>query len=264
MDFIARRILGRTGLQVSRLGLAGGYGIDAATVERAYHEHGINYFYHSTPRKKGMQEGLKNLVKTNRRDMVLVLQSYDHLGSFLNRSIQKGLKSLDTEYADVLLLGYYNKYPSRRVIDGALELKEKGLVNYLAISGHNRKLFAEIAQSKERPIDIFMARYNAAHRGAEKDIFPFLKNENRPGMTIYTATRWGQLMDTKKMPKDETPLTASEAYRFVLSHSAVDLCMMGPGSEHEFNEGVKALKEGPLAEEEMNRIVKIGDYLHGK
>lgn len=264
MDFKERRILGRTGLQVSRLGLAGGYGVPAHTVEKAYHEYGINYFYWSTPRKKGMRNGLRNLVKKNRSDLVIVLQSYDHLGLMLNRSIRGGLKNLNTDYADVALLGYYNHYPSERVINEALELKEKGLIRHIALSGHNRKLFGEIAGMKDNPIDIFMVRYNAAHRGAEGDIFPFLPKEDSPGLTIYTATRWGQLMKASKMPPDSVPLTVSEAYRFVLSNPQVDLCMMGPGTEHEFNEGVRALDEGPLTEEEMNRVRKIGDYLHGK
>jgi len=51
MDFNTKRTLGRTDLSVSRLGLAGGYGISAAGVEKAFHEHGINYFYWSSPRK---------------------------------------------------------------------------------------------------------------------------------------------------------------------------------------------------------------------
>ena len=38
------RILGRTGLQVGRMGIAASYGVPAAAVERAF-EHGVNYFY---------------------------------------------------------------------------------------------------------------------------------------------------------------------------------------------------------------------------
>ncbi len=50
IDFRERRTLGRTGLRVSRIGLAGGYGVPAAAVERAVEEYGINYFYWE-PRK---------------------------------------------------------------------------------------------------------------------------------------------------------------------------------------------------------------------
>ena len=38
----------------------------------------------------------------------------------------------------------------------------------------------------------------------------------RPGTVSFTATRWGKLLDPKKMPSGEKPLTAADAYRFVL------------------------------------------------
>ncbi len=263
MDFSEKRILGRTGLSVGRLGLAGGYGVPGAAVEKAFNEYGINYFYWSTPRKSGMREGLRNLVKNNREKMIIVLQSYDHLGLTVKRSVQKGLKTLGIDYADVVLLGLHNWNPSRKVINGALKLKERGLVRFIAMSGHNRKLFGEIAQQDDSPIDIFMVRYNAAHRGAEDDIFPYLSEDNRQGMTTYTATRWGALLKSRKMPPGEEPLTASDCYRFALSNPNVDLCMMGPASLHEMEEGVSALEKGPLSNQEMERARKIGNYIHG-
>lgn len=264
MDFGEKRILGRTSMAVSRLGLAGGYGVPAAGVEKAFHEYGINYFYWSTPRRAGMRDGLRNLVKNNRGDVIIVLQSYDHIGLTVKSAVQKGLKTLDIDYADVILLGLHNWYPFRAVLNGAMKLKERGLVRFIAMSGHNRKLFGKIAQEKDSPIDIFMVRYNAVHRGAEEDIFAHLPEENRPGITTYTATRWGQLLKPKKMPTGEKPLTASDCYRFALSNPHVDLCMMGPASEREMDEGVTALKKGPLSDEEIDRARKIGDYLHGR
>jgi len=40
---------------------------------------------------------------------------------------------------------------------------------------------------------MLMLRYNAAHRGAEKDVFAVLPAE-RPAIVAYTATRWGKLL----------------------------------------------------------------------
>ncbi|MBN2223396.1 MAG: aldo/keto reductase [Deltaproteobacteria bacterium] len=263
MDFTKKTILGRTGLSVSRLGLAGGYGVPAAAVERAFHEYGINYFYWSTPRKSGMGDGLKNLVSSNRKDIVIVLQTYDHLGLTVSRSVHKGISALGTDYADVLLLGCHYSYPPARIIRQSLALREKGMVRFIGMSGHNRKLFGEIARRSDCPIDIFMVRYNAAHRGAEEEVFPYLVGENRPGLTTYTATRWGKLLNPKKMPPGQRPLTPSDCYRFVLTDPHVDLCMMGPKNEAQMVEGLAALARGPLPADEMDRIRKIGDYVHG-
>ena len=148
-DFKEKRTLGRTGLKVSRLGLASGYRVKAVSVEKAFHEHDINYFYWSTPRKKTFGEGLKNIFKQNREKAIICTQTYDHLGWTMKRAVNKGLKSLNTDYIDILLLGWFNKMPSEKILDEARMLKEKGLIRQIAMSGHNRKTFGELAALKK-------------------------------------------------------------------------------------------------------------------
>ncbi|MBN1533143.1 MAG: aldo/keto reductase [Spirochaetes bacterium] len=263
MDFNERRILGRTGLSVSRLGLASGYGIPAKAVERAYAERGINYFFWSTPRNSGMAEGLRALTARGREKMVIALQSYDHSGLLTTRSVDKGLAALGIDYADVLILGWHNSVPWGRLLDTARDLKRRGRIRFIGMSGHNRKTFGKLAADHENPIDVFMVRYNAAHPGAEHDVFPHLAAADRPGITIYTATSWRKLLKRKKMPAGEEPLSAADCYRFVLSDPHVDLCLMGPSSEEEMEGGLKALDLGPLSDQEMARIRRIGAHVHG-
>ncbi len=255
--------LGRTGLKVSRLGLASGYGVPAPAVEKAFDEYGVNYFYWGSRRTGAMGDALRRLARRDRDGIVIALQTYDHLGLFMARSVERGLRALGLEWIDVLILGWFNRRPGRRVLDAALRLRQRGLVRALAMSGHNRRLFGEMAGSAG-PIDVFMCRYNAAHRGAEEEIFPFLPARGGPGVTAYTATRWGKLLDPGKMPPGEAPLTASECYRFVLSDPRVHLCMTGPRSEREMVEGLRALREGPLSAGEMQRARRIGDWVRGR
>jgi aryl-alcohol dehydrogenase-like predicted oxidoreductase len=113
-------------------------------------------------------------------------------------------------------------------------------------------------------IDILQVRYNAANSGAEKDVFPFVDGENRPGMISFTATRWGQLLKESKMPPGEKPLSASDCYRFVLGHPAVDVCMTGARTLDMMRENLKTLDMGPLSPEEMDRVRRIGDHVYGK
>ena len=263
MDFSEKRVLGRTGLFVSRLGLADGYKVPANAVEKAFHEYGINYFFWGWPRKRGMRDGLRNLVKNKREKMIIVFQFFDRLGIMLERSVKKRLKELGIDYVDIVMLGGHSSYPYNRLIKKALDLKERGLARFISMSGHNRKLFGEIAQKDDNPIDIFMVRYNAAHPGAETDIFPYISGENRPGLTTFTATCWGKLLKQKNMPQGEQPLTALDCYRFVLSDPHVDICMMGPASESEMDEGMTAITKGPLSSEETERIAKIGAHVYG-
>jgi len=135
------------------------------------------------------------------------------------------------------------------------------MFRFLAISSHNRKLFPELA--KENVFDIFHIRYSAAHRGAESESFPCLQGEGRPGLVSYTATRWGQLLYDKKMPPGEPPPSASDCYSFVLSHPAVDICMTGPRNLAQMREALMTLDRGPMSEDELARMRKIGDYIRG-
>ena len=112
--------------------------------------------------------------------------------------------------------------------------------------------------------DIFHIRYNAAHRGAEDEVFPHLPEEDRPGIVTYTATRWGQLLKPKKMPPGESPPKACDCYRFVITNPNVDVCMCGPKNDHEMKEALPILDLGPLDHEALQRMQRIGAHVHGK
>jgi aryl-alcohol dehydrogenase-like predicted oxidoreductase len=263
MSYREYTTLGRTGLEVSRLGIGSGYGVPTVAVERAFHEFGVNYLYWSLARRSGMTEAIRRLAPAHRDHMVIAMQTYDHSGFFVRRAHERGLRKLGIEFADVLILGWFNRYPSRRVLDAACRLKDEGKVRFLAMSGHKRSTHGKVAAMNDTPIDIVMVRYNAAHKGAEQDVFPQLPADNPPGVTTYTATRWGQLLKQRKMPAGEAPLTAAECYRFVLSNPHVDLCFVGPKNDREMDHALQVLDSDPLSPDELERIRRIGDHVHG-
>jgi aryl-alcohol dehydrogenase-like predicted oxidoreductase len=260
MPSIETKILGKTGLKVGRLGVAASYGAPTTAFEEAF-ERGCNYFYWGSMRKDGMAQAIRNICRRGKRDdLVIVIQSYSRSAFLMEVFLKRALKSLGIDKADVLILGWHNKRPSGKILDRALKIKEKGLYRFLGLSGHNRTLFPKLAG--ENIFDLFHIRYNAAHRGAETETFPYLQGENRPGVISYTATRWGQLLNAKKMPPEEAPPSASDCYRFVLSCPAVDACICGPKDTAQMREALRALKLGPLNPEELERMRKIGDYVH--
>ncbi|MCP3927400.1 MAG: aldo/keto reductase [Desulfobacterales bacterium] len=261
MDFREQIQLGRTDLKVSRLGLASGYGIEQASIEKAFHEYKVNYFFWSTPRSKKMKAALKHLAVKHRDEMVITAQSYDHSGLLTKHALEKALRTINSDYIDVFILGWFQKYPPGRIIDQALKLRDEGKIKYIAISGHNRKLFGELVKKEDSEIDVIMARYNASHPGAEQDIFPHIKNDNKPGLVAYTATCWGKLMNKRKMPKGVEPLTASDCYRFALSSNHFDVCITGPKNEKQMLEGFEALDKGKLSDEEMERVREVGSFI---
>lgn len=248
-------------MTVGRLGLASSYGAPASAFERAF-EHGCNYFYWGSLRRDGMGEAIRQLAGRHREKLVVVVQSYSRTGMFLERRIESGLCRLKLEYADVLLLGLHNSMPRAAVMEAALRLKERGPVRHVAVSAHHRPIFREFAQDVR--FEELMVRYNAAHRGAETEVFPYLESPGltRPGLVTYTATRWGTLTDARYTPTGRRTPTAVDCYRFVLSNPNVDVCLTGPASAMEMETNLKALELGPLSDEEMQWMRVVGDHVH--
>ena len=263
MDFKQHVPLGRTGLMVSRLGIASGYGVPATAMEKAFHEHNVNYFYLSPILFQGrMRKALRSLAPRHRDKMVIVLAKPVGKGFLLRSFVERWLRKLNIDQADLVLLQDVRK-ETPLLFERALKLKEEGKVRFVGMSSHERPLFGQIARGEvDLPVDVFQLRYNAVHRGAEQDIFPFLPEQNRPGIVNFTATCWRKLLNAKKMPAGERPLSGTECYRFVLSNPNVDVCLTGPSSAERLEQNLEALEDGPLSEEEMERIVKIGDHIH--
>jgi DNA-binding NarL/FixJ family response regulator len=107
----------------------------------------------------------------------------------------------------------------RSVWPAMRELKESGKVGKLGVSIHDRVMARKLVD--ELALDLLMIRYNAAHRGAEREIFATLP-EGGPAIVSYTATRWGRLL---KAAGDLGPMSAPECYRFQLGHPRVTVAL---------------------------------------
>jgi predicted aldo/keto reductase-like oxidoreductase len=265
MDFNTKVKLGITGLQTGRLGISSSFGAPALAFEEAF-EKGCNYFTWGTfikGRSQEMLTAIKNIIaKGQRHQLIIAYLTYAHNAFLTEVFLKKNLKALGIDYVDILVLGYYPKRPSQKILDGALKLKKQGMVHFLGLTSHNRAVFGKL--HKEGSFDLFHIRYNAAHRGAETDTFPYLTGEDRSGIVSFTATCWRRLLNPKKMPPGEEPLTARDCYRFVLSNPNVDVCMVGTKNIQQMRENLQVLDSGPMTEAELARMRKIGDYIYGK
>jgi len=262
-----QRTLGRTGLPVGRLGIAASYGISGEDLERAF-ERGVNYIYWGSRRLASFGEGLKRL-HAHRDRIVLVIQSYTRVAGMMAGSLERALKTLRFGHTDVLLLGMWNKPVPPRILDAARRLRERGLVRFLAVSTHQRTLVPQIAAGSD--FDVVHFRYNAAHPGAEKDIFPHLPASNRSGMVSFTATSWGQLLGKspfylggRPLPKNERIPSATDCYRYVLSRPEVDVCLSGPANAAQLDQALDALRRGPMSEDELAWMRRVGRAVAGK
>jgi predicted aldo/keto reductase-like oxidoreductase len=252
-------VLGGTGLRVGRLGVAASYGVPARAVEQAF-ERGVNYLYWGSRRSGGFGEAIRHLSPQRQR-MVLVIQSYSRVAGLVAPSLEQALHKLRLDCADILLLGLWNKPVAERILDAARKLQERGLARFLALSSHQRPMLGQLAAS--RAFDVLHFRYNAIHTGAESDIFPHIPAANPPGMVAYTATSWKQLLSGRKIPLGEKVPTASDCYRFVLSRNEVDVCMTGPSNAAQMEEAMRALSQGPMTEQQLAWMRRVGRAKYG-
>jgi len=265
----SRTLLGRTGREVARLGVSAGYGVPGEAVERAF-EQGVNYLYWGSLRRDSFAAALRRL-RSRRDQFVLVIQSYTRIAPLVGWSLERALRALRFDYTDVLLLGMWNRHVAPRILEAAQRLRARGLVRYLAVSTHTRALVPAIAAGRD--FDVVHFRYNAAHPGAETDIFPHLPDAGRPGMTAFTATSWGQLLGkgilqglvgSRSLRKGERIPTAADCYRYVLTRPEVDVCLTGPKDSAQMEHALEALRLGSMTEEELAWMRRVGRAVSGK
>jgi aryl-alcohol dehydrogenase-like predicted oxidoreductase len=260
-DFL-RAPLGKLGTPVHRLGLSATYRPGRDTVHYAL-DQGLNYFMYFGF-DTHMTRVLRETIGQRREQFVLATGGYNWLlwSSNLRRTLDRRLRQMRTDYIDVF--HYFGvtkrKYWTPKIADELQAIRESGRVRAIAISTHDRLLAAELASNGA--LDAIMVRYNAAHRGAESEIFPKLGEAN-PAVVSFTATRWSALLRRpKSYPRDGRVPSAGLCYRFVLSNPAVHVCLCAPRGIEQLKSNLEELRRGPLDEEEARFMRAFGDAVY--
>jgi predicted aldo/keto reductase-like oxidoreductase len=248
---------------VCRLGLAtrGDTHLTSADIHHAL-ERGVNFLNWC-----GAPDALSQAIADlggRRADVLVCVQFEARTAAEARQELAQVLSELRTDYVDVLTFYYVEEPGEWEQIScpgGSLEFcaaaQREGRVRLLGLTSHQRRLAAEVA--RRGLLDLLMIRYNAAHRGAETEVFPVTDARGLP-VVVYTCLRWGALL--RPTPDDPPGWIVPRApawYRFALQTPSVTVALMAPDTRAELDEDLAVLQApGPLSAEEYERLAAHG------
>jgi predicted aldo/keto reductase-like oxidoreductase len=200
-----------------------------------------------------------------RDDVVVCIQFGARTAADAAGELRAALAELRSDHIDVLTLYYVETAAEWEELTGpggalgyCRAAQRDGAVRRIGITTHQRPLAAAAAQSGL--LDVLMIRYNAAHRGAEKEVFPVADGHGLP-VIAYTALRWGGLL--RPTPDDPPGFAVPPApawYRFVLQSPSVAVCLAAPHDRAELEHDLEVLTAtGPLPADEYTRLAEHGE-----
>lgn len=203
------RILGRTGLKVSEIGLGGEWfnGLsqeESTAIVDAALENGINYIDIFMPQAP-TRDHLGGALKGRREKFIIqghLCTIYENEQYTRTRNIEKTKRSfqdlldrLQTDYIDVGMIHYVDSEKDfQRVFEGpvleyAKELKEKGVIRHIGMSSHNPHIALKAVESGV--VDVLMFSINPAYdmESADTDIYDLMefKGMEHSGLVVDEA-----------------------------------------------------------------------------
>ena len=268
---------------VCRLGLAtrGNTHLDPGDIHWAV-ERGVNYL-NWCGRPDGMSQAVSEMG-SSRDQIVLAWQIQSSSEDGARRELDDALAELKTDHIDIATLYYVeseSEWCRLASTGGACtalaNAKEEGVLRMIGLTSHQRAMAASIAAGQilpdegerhahldpARPLDMLMLRYNAAHRGAEKDVFPITDPMDLP-VVVYTCLRWGALFkSTTADPPGFVPPVAREWYRFCLANPSVAVAIAAPNGREELEHDLSLLDDWHTpSQAELDVLTDHGDRVY--
>lgn len=228
-------------------------------------ERGVRYF-NWCAKPDGLSRAVAE-IGARRPELVLATQLKARSADAAERELDRILAETRSERLEVGTFYYVESEEEWREIvepggawDAFARRRKQGQLALLGITTHQRSLAAswaaELAPDGSPRLDLLMVRYNAAHIGAERDVFPVASRLGVPVVT-FTALRWRNLLDpTPADPPGFRPPTAAECYRFCLGHPGVSVVLAAPNGRVELEEDLAGLDSVAILEESRERAIR--------
>ena len=281
------RTLGKTGLQVSRLGfgaapLGNEYGgMENGEAKRAIDlaiDSGINFFDVAPYYGRTLAETrLGEMLKGRRHEVILAtkcaryeLAEFDFSAGRVTRSADESLRRLQTDYLDILHVHDVEFGEKRQIIDETIpalrRVQEAGKARFIGITGLSLRMLRQVAA--EAPVDCMLAycRYNLLNTDAAAMNPEGLLNASplhmglltpagpppwHPAMPIVRETA-GRIVD---FCQSRGVSVTDTALQFALSNPALVSTFTGMSTTAEVRQNLKAMEA--TADPEILREIEI-------
>lgn len=250
------RILGKTGLKISRLGF-GGIPIQRIDAEgtkeiiRHLHNAGVNYI--DTARGYTVsEEYLGYALEGIRQDFVLATKSMARTKEAMAADIETSLKNLRTDYIDLYQIHNPSLADIEKVqapggaLEALMEAKQAGKIGHIGITLHPVSLFEK---ALELPwVETIMFPYNIVETQAEEMIRAC--GEKNIGFIAMKPLAGGAIDD------------ATLALRFIVKNDNVSVVIPGMATIPEADQNFAAVNDNPpLTAAEEEKVQAIRDSL---
>ncbi len=274
------RVLGNTGIPLPILGFGTAPAGNRLTHREAVHlfeaalNAGVKYF-DTAPEFAGYgkaQEQLGPLLKMRRREVFLVTKCYDPTYDGTLKLLERSLKELQTDYADLVFvhsLGADKMDPAvvfgrQGAYAGLVKAKKMGLTKFIGFSGHNRPgRFVDAIQRFQ--VDALLNVVNFADRHTYNFEEQVWKVANRLNLGLIAMKVFGGKQKSGRMGLSHClmPLPHLDlAFRYALSVPQVTCAVIGMATPRELQDNLqRARTYSPLNAREGKSLIKVGRAL---
>lgn len=223
---------------------------------------GINFFFVTAdmhwPRYEAARIGLERLLaRVPRERVVVAAAAYVTQPEFCRWPFHEVLEAVaGLEWLDVVIAGgaYGTELAARLPVYAQHREQRFAGAGAIGVSFHDRK--AATATIAGGEIDIAFIRYNAAHPGAQHDVFPLLPQPRHTRIFGFTSTSAHYAVPPELANEVWVP-DITDHYRFALSRVALDGILCAPGEPSHIAALAEAMARGPLSLAEEHHMIEL-------
>jgi uncharacterized protein len=268
---VPRRAMGKTGLEVSILGV-GGYHLGTAAgqpevnnmVAKAL-DHGINFFDNAWEYHGGASEERVGTALKGKRDKAIVMTkvcTHGRKKDLAMQMLEESLTRLQTDYLDVWQVHevvYYNDPERCYETDGVLEAlaaaKQQGKVRFVGFTGHKNPSIHLAMLNGGFAFDTIQMPLNPfdySYRSFQQEVLPVAAQR---GMAVFGMKSMGGSGEMIS----HGALTPTEALSFAMSLPGVSTTISGMDSMQVLDQNLEIIRNfKPLSEDQISAMRLYG------